>query len=218
MINDEERGKVWERIVLMCESPFLAMSATIENPAMLREWLAESQKEQQSTPNEAHLVFKNTFAYNHDVTSLFDEDNLRLDLNHNITATMTSSFDHIESVLVNCSKKFSHVQKLRSLRDKLVEIRSVLVKIDDEREKIAIANRINLEFNDVILIDVKLASTDFVYFTYMYNGSKSYEFDHSLANRKQPFELLQLKKFIFYIYNKRRSLKIIIKFSLYINL
>ena len=200
MINDEERGKVWERIVLMCESPFLAMSATIENPAMLRNWLAESRKQQQSKPNEAQLVFKNTFAYNHDVTSLFDEDNLRLDLNHNITAT-TSSFDNIESVLVNnCSKKFSHIQKLRSLRDKLSEIRSVLAKIDDEREKIAIANRINLEFNDVILIDVKLASTDFVYFTYIYNGSKSYEFNHSLANRKQPFELLQLKKYLFFTF------------------
>lgn len=198
MINDEERGKVWERIVLMCESPFLAMSATIENPAMLRNWLAESRKQQQSKPNEAQLVFKNTFAYNHDVTSLFEEDNLRLDLNHNITATTTSSFDNIESVLVkNCSKKFSHIQKLRSLRDKLSEIRSVLAKIDDEREKIAIANRINLEFNDVILIDVKLASTDFVYFTYIYNGSKSYEFNHSLANRKQQFELLQLKKIYF---------------------
>ena len=35
-LNDDERASIWERVSLMCECPFLALSATISDPSMRR--------------------------------------------------------------------------------------------------------------------------------------------------------------------------------------
>jgi len=43
-MNDENRGRIWERVALFCACPFLALSATINNPTQLTEWLNESKK------------------------------------------------------------------------------------------------------------------------------------------------------------------------------
>ena len=43
-MNDENRGRIWERVALFCACPFLALSATIKNPAQLTEWLNESKR------------------------------------------------------------------------------------------------------------------------------------------------------------------------------
>lgn len=44
-MNDENCGRVWERIALFCKFPFLALSATISNPKLLSEWLSRSKKD-----------------------------------------------------------------------------------------------------------------------------------------------------------------------------
>ena len=43
-MNDENRGRIWERVVLFCNCPFLALSATISNPMRLSEWLSRSKR------------------------------------------------------------------------------------------------------------------------------------------------------------------------------
>ena len=46
-INDELRGKIWERVVLFCNCPFLALSATINNPKILSDWLTTAKYNQE---------------------------------------------------------------------------------------------------------------------------------------------------------------------------
>jgi superfamily II RNA helicase len=53
-LNEENRGKIWERIVLFCQSPFLALSATINNPRHLCNWLNISKSI--SKQQQVHLI------------------------------------------------------------------------------------------------------------------------------------------------------------------
>ena len=62
-INDESRGKIWERVVLFCDCPFLALSATINNPAHLRNWL-ETAKNNRKTILIEYNQPSTEFVYN----------------------------------------------------------------------------------------------------------------------------------------------------------
>ena len=42
-IGSEDGAEVWEHILLMIKSPFLALSATVENPDLLQAWLQKTQ-------------------------------------------------------------------------------------------------------------------------------------------------------------------------------
>ena len=43
-IGSEDGAEVWEHLLLMIKSPFLALSATVENPDLLQSWLQTSQE------------------------------------------------------------------------------------------------------------------------------------------------------------------------------
>ena len=43
-IGSEDGAEVWEHLLLMIKSPFLALSATVENPDLLQSWLHKSQE------------------------------------------------------------------------------------------------------------------------------------------------------------------------------
>lgn len=161
MINDEERGKVWERIVLMCECPFLALSATIDNPRMLRDWLASAK----SQSNIGSRIFFN--AHVDDVLELFNNNNLKQDFDAN-------EFAVFEAALVSISSVFASLKKYENLDGKLKKIKAVLVELDD-KERCSISNKLKLFLNDVILIDFKQSPTDFVYYTYNYDGPNNLE-------------------------------------------
>lgn len=169
MINDEDRGKVWERTVLMSECPFIALSATIDNPIILRDWLAVA-KRSCFAESPARNVFVNSFIRSpDDVLKFFDQKNLRTDSNANF------DFAPIESLLEPCCPEFSNIKKLTSLNAKLHKIRTVLTSMNDI-DRSSLIDKINLELNDVILIDHKQAPTDFVYYTFVYDGPRSYNF------------------------------------------
>lgn len=193
MINDEDRGKVWERIVLMCECPFLALSATIDNAGMLRDWLAAVARRQHNTPisqsSLSNLGLIKTFIVNDnqskdELLAVFDETNLRKDVNENI------SFEQIEELLVKCSSKFEVLKRFGSVNDKLHKIRSIVSSLDDQQELSSFVNKFNLEFNDVILIEHKQPHTDFVYYTFAYDGDRNYKFGEGL---KEGFEFCDNK-------------------------
>ena len=42
-IGSEDGAEVWEHLLLMIKSPFLALSATVENPDLLQAWLQKTQ-------------------------------------------------------------------------------------------------------------------------------------------------------------------------------
>lgn len=185
MINDEQHGKVWERIVLMCECPFLALSATIHNPILVRDWLAEA-KRNRAADNPARKLFIKTFAHNDQdgLLNIFKEENLKTkDMNNNTSLLI----NEIESMLVNCSSKFQDLKKMRTVKDKLENICSILNDPKNSPlERHELCYKINLEFNDVILIEYKQPHTDFVYYTFAYNGPKTYKFENSVVHSDKP--------------------------------
>lgn len=171
MINDEQRGKVWERVVLMCQCPFLALSATIDDPIMLRDWLSTAKITKQSTLGRDFFV--ETFVLDsNDISTIFDENNLRRDENDNYHP---SAFDQVEHLLIKCSSKFDGLNKHTTMKAKLHKIRAALAQMN-ELERRDVGSRINLELNDVILIEYKHPHTDFVYFTFNFDGEKNYTF------------------------------------------
>lgn len=45
---------IWEHLLLLCRSPFLALSATIGNAKQLHEWLSEVERDK--TPKNVRQV------------------------------------------------------------------------------------------------------------------------------------------------------------------
>lgn len=152
-LNDEQRGKIWERISLMCECPFLALSATISNPQALCKWLQSSKVNKSCETNSFISRYLNG---KESILDLLERINLEAELKSN-------EFDQIENSFIEIMPSFRVLMKLKSLDQKQKKIIEILKKCDDIEE---FERKLKMRFGDVFLIEYKQPSTEFVYYTF----------------------------------------------------
>ena len=167
-INDEDRGKVWERCILIHECPFLALSATIANPRDLLEWLQSCKS---LTLRNRVIPLLNFIENEENLIKFFGQIDQSEEFG--LTSNEKNCLKKALQVSMNLKKKeFSQIIKTfndknnNSINNNEINFENILLKFNDDPK--TIKDKLQFYLNPVVLIEYDLPSTEFVYHIYEY--------------------------------------------------